>query len=75
MSVMLDRRIEQAILKHFNLTKGFIFHLITDNGRTEIKEKYKNLSEEKILEIGEFYFKEWELQNIVTQKLIRSTQI
>ena len=31
MSVMLDRRIEQAILKHFNLTKGFISQLERDN--------------------------------------------
>lgn len=63
------RGIGQAILKHFNLTKGFIFHLMTGNGRTEIKEKYKNLSEQKILEIGEFYFKEWELQKYSKTKI------
>ena len=37
------RGIEKTILDKFNLTKGFIFHLMTGNGRIEVKERYKQL--------------------------------
>jgi group I intron endonuclease len=57
------RGIEQTILKKFELSKGFIFHLMTGNGRMEIKERYSKLSQEEIEKIGEKYFEEWELQN------------
>ena len=57
------RGIESTILKHFNLSKGFIFHLMTGNGRKEVKEQYRLLSEEEIQKIGKFYFNEWNLQS------------
>ena len=56
------RGIESTILKHFNLSKGYIFHLITGNGRLSIKEQYKNLTELEIINIGHQYFQEWNLQ-------------
>ena len=57
------RGIESTILKHFNLSKGFIFHLMTGNGRKEVKEQYRLLSEKEIQKIGKFYFNEWNLQS------------
>lgn len=57
------RGIEQTILKKFNLSKGFIFHLMTGNGRQEIKNRYSKLSQEEVVDIGTEYFKKWELQN------------
>lgn len=57
------RGIESTILKHFNLSKGFIFHLMTGNGRKEVKEQYRLLSKEEIQKIGKFYFNEWNLQS------------
>lgn len=56
------RGIEKTILTKFDLSKGFIFHLMTGNGRYEIKEKYGKMSSEEIMSIGEKYFTEWELQ-------------
>lgn len=56
------RGIESTILKYFNLSKGFIFHLMTGNGRKEVKEQYRLLSKEEIQKIGKFYFNEWNLQ-------------
>ena len=56
------RGIETTILKKFNLSKGFIFHLMTGNGRQEIKDKYSLLTREEIEEIGDKYFGEWQLQ-------------
>ena len=57
------RGIESTILKHFNLSKGFIFHLMTGNGRKEVKEQYRLLSKEEIQKIGKFHFNEWNLQS------------
>lgn len=57
------RGIESTILKYFNLSKGFIFHLMTGNGRKEVKEQYRLLSKEEIQKIGKFYFNEWNLQS------------
>lgn len=57
------RGIEQTILKKFDLSKGFIFHLMTGNGRQEIKTKYAELSKEEIENIGTEYFEKWGLQN------------
>ena len=56
------RGIEKTILTHFGLSKGFIFHLMTGNGRLKVKEQYTNLSQEERMSIGEKYFKEWKLQ-------------
>lgn len=58
------RGIESVILKKFGLSKGFIFHLMTGNGRQEIKNKYNNLSEKEITEIGQKYFEIWNLQSL-----------
>ena len=63
------RGIESTILKHFNLSKGFIFHLMTGNGRKEVKEQYRLLSEEEIQKIGKFYFNEWNLQSYTKTKI------
>lgn len=63
------RGIESAILRYFNLSKGFIFHLMTGNGRHEIKQKYKNTSEEEIKKIGRDFFLKWELQKLSRIKL------
>lgn len=41
------RGIESAVLKCFNLSKGFVFHLITGNGRENIKKEYYNMSVEE----------------------------
>lgn len=57
------RGIESAILKNFELSKGFIFHLMTGNGRQNIKERYKQLSKEERQEIGRKYFNLWKLQD------------
>ena len=56
------RGIERTILEKFNLSKGFIFHLMTGKGRREIKERYSKLEKEEIENIGEKFFKKWELQ-------------
>ena len=56
------RGIEKTILTHFGLSKGFIFHLMTGNGRLKVKEQYTNLSQEERMSIGEKYFEEWKLQ-------------
>lgn len=65
------RGIEQTILKKFDLSKGFVFHLMTGNGRVEIKEKYSKLSQDEIERIGEEYFREWELQRYSKIKIKR----
>lgn len=56
------RGIENAILRNFDLSKGFIFHLMTGNGRQEVKEKYKQTSKEERIKIGKEYFELWQLQ-------------
>ena len=56
------RGIEKTILTHFGLSKGFIFHLMTGNGRLKVTEQYTNLFQEERMSIGEKYFKEWKLQ-------------
>lgn len=56
------RGIEKAILEYFSLSKGFIFHLMTGNGRTAVKNRYAALSKEERQEMGKKYFKEWNLQ-------------
>lgn len=63
------RGIESAILKHFSLSKGFVFHLMTGKGRQEIKNKYKNISREERIKIGRRYFQEWELQKYSKSKI------
>ena len=63
------RGIESAILKNFDLSKGFVFHLMTGNGRMEIKEKYKNTPKEKRIEIGREYFHLWQLQSYSNNKI------
>lgn len=63
------RGIESAILKHFSLSKGFVFHLMTGNGRKEVKEKYKNTSKENRIRIGKQYFEEWNLQQYSRNKI------
>lgn len=63
------RGIESAILKRFNLSKGFVFHLIKGNGRIEIKRKYLNLSKESIQDIGRKFFKEWDIQSFSKVKI------
>lgn len=56
------RGIEQTIIQHFHLSKGFIFHLMTGNGRIEVKTQYSQLTQNEIEEIGHKYFQEWNLQ-------------
>lgn len=56
------RGIESVILKHFSLSKGFIFHLMTGKGRQEIKDEYAKMTQEEVQQIGEKYFQEWNLQ-------------
>lgn len=56
------RGIEQTIIQHFHLSKGFIFHLMTGNGRIEVKTQYSQLTQNEIEEIGHKYFLEWNLQ-------------
>lgn len=57
------RGIESVILKNFDLSKGFLFHLMTGNGRKNIKEQYKNTSIKERKKIGEKYFELWHLQS------------
>ena len=57
------RGIEKTILNHFNLTKGFVYHLMIGNGRQSIKNKYKNTSKEERQKIGREKFNEWQLQS------------
>ena len=57
------RGIERAILNHFDLTKGFVYHLMIGNGRQNIKNKYKNTSKEERQKIGREKFNEWQLQS------------
>lgn len=63
------RGIENLILKHFNLSKGFIFHLMTGNGRVEAKLKYSKMSEKQILNVGNYYFKKWDLVHYSNKKI------
>ena len=63
------RGIESTILKHFSLSKGFIFYFITGKGRQEIKKRYKNTSKEERINIGKKYFQEWELQKYSRNKI------
>lgn len=63
------RGIESAILKHFSLSKGFVFHLMTGKGRLEVKQQYKKTSKEKRIDIGRHYFKKWELQKYSKNKI------
>ena len=63
------RGIESTILKNFELSKGFIFHLMTGNGRTNIKEKYYNTPKEERIEIGRKYFELWDLQSYSKVKI------
>ena len=55
--------IERTILNHFDLTKGFVYHLMIGNGRQSIKNKYKNTSKEERQKIGREKFNEWQLQS------------
>ena len=57
------RGIERTILNHFDLTKGFVYHLMIGNGRQNIKNKYKNTSKEERQKIGREKFNEWQLQS------------
>ena len=57
------RGIEKTILNHFDLTKGFVYHLMIGNGRQNIKNKYKNTSKEERQKIGREKFNEWQLQS------------
>lgn len=57
------RGIEKTILNHFDLTKGFVYHLMIGNGRQSIKNKYKNTSKEERQKIGREKFNEWKLQS------------
>lgn len=63
------RGIEAAILKHFKLSKGFIFHLMTGNGRLEVKQLYSNLTQEERQIIGKEYFQKWNLQSYSKNKI------
>ena len=63
------RGIESTILKHFGLTKGFVFHLMTGKGRMEIKERYRLTPQEKRIEIGRQYFLHWNLQQYTKLKI------
>lgn len=63
------RGIESLVLKKFNLSKGYVFHLITGKGRKELKEKYKSLSQERIMEIGENKFNDWKLSELSSKKI------
>ena len=62
-------RIEKAVLSYFNLTKGFVYHLITGKGRQEIKIKYRDSSKEERQKIGREKFKEWQLQSFSKIKI------
>lgn len=63
------RGIETTILKHFGLSKGFIFHLMTGKGRLDVKKEYSLLTKEQREEIGQQYFLEWNLQNYSKNKI------
>lgn len=63
------RGTEGAINKALGLTKGFMFHLITGNGRQEIKDYYKTLTQEQIQTIGREFFQELNLQSYTRIKL------
>lgn len=63
------RGIEAAILKHFSLSKGFIFHLMTGKGRLDVKKEYSLLTKEQREEIGQQYFLEWNLQSYSKNKI------
>ena len=57
------RGIERTILNHFDLTKGFVYHLMIGNDRQSIKNKYKNTSKEERQTIGREKLNEWQLQS------------
>ena len=63
------RGIESAILKYFDLKKGFLFHLMTGKGRIDIKNRYKETSEEERKKIGRAKFSEWQLQSYSKSKI------
>lgn len=56
-----SRGIENAILKKFNLSKGFIINCFRMNSHKEAVNQLKNTSKEDIKKIGIEKFQEWEL--------------
>lgn len=65
------RGTESAIIKKFNLTKGFVYHLFTGKGRQDIIDRYKNTSDDEIKRIGEQKFNEWNLQSYFNTYIIK----
>lgn len=63
---------EAPILRKFGYSKGLIYHLMTGNGRQELKLRYKNTPKEIRQEIGRQYFKEWELQKYASRTIKES---
>lgn len=57
-----SRGIEQAILKKFNMSKGFVINCFRyGNSHKKAKDKLKSMSPEEIQSIGKLKFIEWEL--------------
>ena len=63
------RGIESTILKNFDLSKGFIFHLMTGKGRENVKKRYQELSKKERINIGRNYFSLWKLQSFSRTKI------
>lgn len=62
------RGAEKVCLDKFNLSKGFVFHFVTGNGRKNIKDNYKQLSEEQICQIGKQSYIEWGITKKLKEK-------
>ena len=63
------RGTEQAILKKFGLSKGFIYHLMTGPGRQDVKNQYRQTPKEEIQQIGRKYFEDWKIQTFSNIKI------
>lgn len=50
---------ERFCIRYFGISKGFLYHFVSGKGRIEIKERYKSLSKEQIISIGEKCWEDW----------------
>ena len=56
-----SRGIESAILQKFNLSKSFVINCFRMNSHKDAIQKLANTSKEKIIQIGQEKFEEWNL--------------
>lgn len=58
------RGAEKFCLDYFGLSKGFVFHFMKGKTRQQIKNRYKQLSKEQIIETGKQCWEDWGKPNL-----------